>query len=330
MSYILSDSRALVTGATGFIGAHLCSQLVGAGCRVHAASRSEVTGRRNGIAWHCVDLTDAQAVRTLVEDVRPDFVFHLASHVMGAPDLAHVLPAFHANLQTTVNLLTACVARSPRIVLMGSLVEPDPGTGERIPSSPYAAAKWAASDYGRMFQRLYGLPVTIARVFMVYGPAQPDRTKLVPSTIAKLRRGEAVKVGNGERLIDWIYVDDVVSGLLAIARASNVDGDSVDLGSGSLISTRDFVLQLRSLMQSDQELVFGAASDRPHEPVRHANVERSLGQVGWCPNVELAEGLERTIQWYAEEARQASAPVVRSSYEDAPRAWLDFRGHPHS
>jgi len=330
MSYILRGSRALVTGATGFIGAHLCSQLADAGCLIHAASRKEVKAGKDDVTWHRVDLTDAQAVGSLVEEVQPDFVFHLASHVMGAPDLAHVLPAFHANLQSTVNLLTACVERSPRFVLMGSLVEPEHGANERVPSSPYAAAKWAASDYARMFQRLYALSVSIARVFMVYGPAQPDRTKLVPTTIAKLRRGETMKVGNGERLIDWIYVDDVVSGLLAIARSSNVDGESVDLGSGNLISTRDFVLQLKSIMESSTELEFGAASDRPHEPVRQANVERSLSQVSWRPNVGLAEGLQRTVEWYAEEARVSTKASPKISYEEVPRVRLDLSRHPHS
>jgi len=327
MSYILGGSRVLVTGASGFIGAHLCSQLLAASCRVHATSRSELTnGSRSGVTWHRLDLADIHAVRAVIDEVQPEFVFHLASHVMGAPDRVHVLPAFHANLHSTVNLLTTCVERAPRFILMGSLVEPEPGSGERVPSSPYAAAKWAASDYGRMFQHLYGLPLTIARVFMVYGPAQPDRTKLVPNTIAKLRRGETVKVGNGDRLIDWVYVDDVVSGLIAIATSSNVDGESVDLGSGELIATRDFVVRLRSLMQCDTALEFATAADRPHEPVRQANVARSLAQIGWKPLVGLAEGLKRTIDWYSEEVREARVKTGASAQHDSPfRAPLSLR-----
>jgi len=304
MSAELAGASALVTGASGFIGAHLCSSLLQSGCRVHAVSRSEGRQSGPGLTWYRRDLTDSAVVRKLVLETRPDFVFHLASHVMGAPDIIHVLPAFHANLQTTVNLLTACVEVScRRVVLMGSLVEPDVGD-ERVPSSPYAASKWAASDYGRMFHRLYGLPVSIARVFMVYGPAQPDTQKLVPNSIGKLLRGERVKIGNGERLIDWVYVDDVVAGLLAMAEASGIDGDSVDLGSGSLISTRDLALQLKSLLHSKDEIEFGAASDRPHEPVRKANVARSHRQIGWRPRIDLAEGLKRTIEWYAAQTEE--------------------------
>lgn len=300
----LVGASALVTGASGFIGAHLCTALVRAGCHVHAVSRSDGQRASDNVTWYRRDLTDAATVQSLVNEARPDFVFHLASHVMGAPDVVHVLPAFHANLQTTVNLLTACVGAACRkVVLMGSLVEPNVGE-ERVPSSPYAAAKWAASDYGRMFQRLYGLPVSIARVFMVYGPAQPDTQKLVPNSIGKWLRGERVKIGNGERLIDWVYVADVVAGLLAMAEATGIDGDSVDLGSGSLISTREFALLLKSLIPGETEIEFGAASDRPHEPVRVANVTKSAQQIGWRPRVELNEGLKRTVDWYAAQAEE--------------------------
>jgi UDP-glucose 4-epimerase len=307
MKATLKGHRALVTGASGFIGAHLCSALVAHGCEVHGASRGAVesTRRRRGVSFHSCDLTDGAAVRDLVREVRPDFVFHLASHVMGAPDIAHVLPTFHANLHSTVNLLSACVeVACRRVVLMGSLVEPDEGSTERVPTSPYAAAKWASANYGRMFHRLYGLPVSIARVFMVYGPAQRDSSKLVPHAIERLRHGPDLTIGNGERLIDWIYVDDVISGLLAMTEAEGVDGESVDLGSGQLISTRDFVRRIASLMNSSVELKFGAVSDRPHEPIRKANVEASFAKIGWRPGVELTEGLSRTIEWYEDRLRK--------------------------
>jgi UDP-glucose 4-epimerase len=295
----LAGGLALVTGASGFIGAHLCESLVRAGCRVHGVSRAAAPADARGVAWHRAELADAPTVRELVRHTEPDFVFHLASEVMGAPDIVHVLPTFHANLQTTVNLLTACAEiKCQRLILMGSLVEPG-ADGERIPSSPYAAAKWAASDYGRMFNQLYGLPVSIARVFMVYGPAQRDVSKLVPYTIRSLQRGIAPKIMNGERLIDWIYVDDVVSGLLAMAEADGLAGDTVDLGSGELISTRDLVLGITSLMQSKLELEFGAVSDRPLEPVRVADIKASFAKTGWQPRTELRDGLRRTIDWYA-------------------------------
>ena len=231
------STTALVTGGAGFIGSHLCHRLATAGMQVHSVSRRAQAGRE-GLQHHSVDLTDFAAVSRLLDEVRPDYVFHLASHVQGAPDLKHLLPAFHANLQTTVNLLTAVAERGcRRFVMTGSFMEPTASAGDLTPTSPYAAAKWASGAYLRMFGTRYRVPVTTARVFMVYGPAQQDLAKLIPYTIRCLLRGEAPAITSGRRLVDWIYVEDVAEGFLRLALADEAVGRSIDLGSGSLIST---------------------------------------------------------------------------------------------
>jgi nucleoside-diphosphate-sugar epimerase len=300
------DSVVAVTGATGFIGAHLASRLCALGAEVHGIARSEKILEHRQFHPRTLDLCDYKAVESAVRSIKPSYIFHLASHVMGAPDLKHVLPAFHANLETTVNLLTACAETGygqKRVVLTGSLVEPPPGELETIPSSPYAAAKWASSSYARMFHALYGLPTNIARVFMVYGPAQRDESKLVPYVVRTLLAGKAPKITSGQRLIDWINVADVVDGFLAIAAVQGIEGQSVDLGSGKLIATRDFVLTISRLMDAKNSPEFGALPDRPLEPVRTADVERSYQQTGWRPRVSLDRGLRETIEYYRGECR---------------------------
>jgi nucleoside-diphosphate-sugar epimerase len=217
---------------------------------------------------------------------------------MGAPDLHHVLPTFQSNLQTTVNLLSALAeVGCGRMIITGSLVEPEDGV-RTIPNSPYAAAKWAASDYARMFHALYGFPVAIARVFMVYGPGQQDHTKLVPYVIRCVLRGEAPKITSGKHCIDWIFVEDVVSGLMKFAIASGLDGKSVDLGSGFVIATKELVEKICMLMKSKIQPAYGALADRPLEPLRVAKTEESLRLIGWSPTIQLTEGLCRTIDWY--------------------------------
>ena len=233
---------------------------------------------------------------------RPDYVFHLASHVWGAPDLAHVLPTFHSNLHTTVNLLTAIAEVGCRkFVGTGSLVEPDSRSEESVPGAPYAASKWASSDYIRMFHALYQIPGTVARVFMVYGPAQQDRTKLLPYVIGRVLRGETPDITSGRRLIDWVYVDDVAYGLARMALAPNIAGRTVDLGSGVLISTAELVEKICELMKGNVRPRFGAIPDRPMEPTRIARTDETFQMLGWSPQTRLNEGLRRTIQWYREE-----------------------------
>lgn len=294
-----ADQTVLVTGASGFIGSHLCRSLLAAGAVVHALSRSETPMKHERLRHWRTDMTDALSLGQAVATIQPKYVFHLASHVQGSPKVEHVLPAFKANLESTVHLLLALNETQPsRVVLAGSLVEPAPGDPEHTPSSPYAAAKWASAQYARMFHALYGLPTLVARVFMVYGPNQRDLTKLVPYTILSLLKGESPQISSGQRLVDWVYVDDVVDGLKRLATVPGIEGMSVDLGSGEVVTTREIVEIIHDLMGVETTPQFGALPDRPLEPVRKADIARSLDQIGWAPRVDLRQGLLRTIESY--------------------------------
>ncbi len=301
------DSVIAITGATGFIGKHLSRRLCELGAQVHGLARSTQRISHRNYRGHAVDLGVFADVKSCIREIAPNYVFHLASHVMGAPDLQHVLPAFQSNLASTVHVLTACAecgVAEKRVILTGSLVEPPAGELETVPSSPYAAAKWASSSYARMFYALYGLPTSIARVFMVYGPAQRDETKLVPYVVRSLLANTAPKITSGQRLIDWVYVADVVEGFLAIASAPGIEGQSVDLGSGQLIATRDLVLKLVELTGSSLQPEFSALPDRPMEPLRTADVELSFQQTGWRPSISLERGLSEVIDYYRGTLRQ--------------------------
>lgn len=295
----LCDHKVLITGASGFIGLHLCERLTQLGASVHGISRTARTAASEHMTWWQGDVGDIESVRRLFKEIGPDTVFHLASHVYGAPNLEHVLPTFRANLQSTVNLLTAGAEMGcRRMVLTGSLAEPVYEQGERFPSSPYAAAKWASSAYGRMFHALYGLPVILTRVFMVYGPAQRDLTKLIPYVTLSLLQGKAPKISSGARMVDWIYVDDLIDGFIAVATANGIEGSTIDLGSGNLVSIREIVERLESIVQGGPPASFGALQDRPLEPVRVANVKETSSRIGWKPVHSLETGLRTTVGWY--------------------------------
>jgi UDP-glucose 4-epimerase len=299
-----TGQKVLVTGASGFIGAHLCRRLVDAGAEVHALSRRPPSGDRSPLNWWEGDVAEIELVRTLFRKIRPETIYHLASHVMGAPDLHHVLPTFRANLQSSVNLLTAAAENGcKRLVMTGSLAEPEPSRGEMFPVAPYAAAKWASSGYARMFHALYGVPAVLARVFMVYGPAQKDLSKLIPYAILSLLQGKSPAISSGERLVDWIYVDDVVEAYLALAGAPGIEGQTVEIGSGKLVSIREIVGKVVHLV-GGMEPTFGALPDRPMEPVRIADVAQTRERIGWSPRTQLTEGLSRTVEWYKEHLNE--------------------------
>ncbi len=294
---ILKNKRVLVTGSSGFIGSHLCERLASSGADVHGVSRTEGFSEFMSRWWQ-QDLMDPTAVKGLLSQVRPHFIFHLASHVTGSRDAKEVLPTFRNNFMSTVHLLTASAdVGCERIVLIGSLEEPEPGEAPVVPSSPYAAAKFAASAYGRMFHALYRVPVAIARLFMVYGPRQRDLSKLVPYATLSLLRRQPPKLGSGLRPVDWIYVEDVVDGLIALAAAKDVDGATVDIGSGKLVTVREVVELLSRLVAPSMKPEFGALAERPMEQVRVANAAETQARIGWKAETSLETGLSKTIEW---------------------------------
>lgn len=296
----LAGRRTLVTGASGFIGAHLCRKLRALGAEVHATSRQPQPS--GDLAWHRIDLADAAAVDELVAAARPEIVFHLASHVAGARDLELVAPTFAANLASTVHLLGAVARRGcRRFVQVGSLEEPEPGEPLAVPSSPYAAAKMAASGYARMFHALYGTPVVSARLFMVYGPAQKDLRKLIPYLILSLLRGREPKLSSGVREVDWVYVGDVVDGLILAAARDGLGGRRVDLGSGRLVTIRALVGELYRQLAPGSEPPFGSLEDRAMEQVRRARMDETEELLGWRPTTTLEAGLAATVDWYRRE-----------------------------
>ena len=296
----LAGRRALVLGGGGFIGSHLCGQLVRVGADVHATSRQR-RDDEDGIRWLSVDVAELDTVRDAFRRVRPELVFHLASHVAGARDLELVQPTLYGNLISTVNVLTAAQeAGSARIVLAGSMEEPTP-EDQTVASSPYAVAKWAASGYARMFHALYDSPVVTLRIFMVYGPGQQDFRKLVPHVALSLLRGERPRLTSGSRAIDWIYVEDVVSAFLEAASREGLAGETVDVGSGTRLTIHDLVDRLAAIIDSEIEPIFGALPDRPLETTKVADLERTWEILGWRPAVSLDEGLRRTVDWFARD-----------------------------
>jgi UDP-glucose 4-epimerase len=125
-----------------------------------------------------------------------------------------------------------------------------------------------------------------------------------------LLRGEPPKLSSGSRPVDWVYVEDVADAFLTAAQRPDLAGETIDIGSGELVTVRSVVEQIAEMMGTVIQPQFGTLSDRQLETVRAADVEQTLDRLGWQPRTSLAEGLSATIEWFgAEVAGESSLPV---------------------
>ena len=315
----LVGRRVLVTGATGFLGRHLCRRLIRLGAEVHALSRHAApdVGVLPAVSWHRGDLVDAERFTEIVQRVRPVAIMHLASLVQGHRETALALPMLDANTRAAVAVMTAAHAVPDcRVVLAGSIEEP---RGENPPVSPYAAAKSAATGYARLFHAQWELPVTVLRIAMVYGPDQPDDRKLVPYVCSCLLDGSTPSLSSGTRPVDWVYVDDVCDAFVRAATRPDAIGRILDIGSGHTSTIADLVRTLADLAGYRGPLGFGEAGDRRHDLAHVADPAPASYYLGWRATTSLRAGLAHTLAWHREQHGPAAAGAAPGSLTVVPR-----------
>ena len=305
--------RCVVTGGAGFIGSNLTDALLARGDSVTVLDDLS-TGRRsnldeaiaNGAELHEIDIRDAGAVASAFEEARPEAVFHLAAQIDVRRSVAD--PAFDAaiNVGGTANVLEAARnAGTQRVVFIstgGAIygegkdkhLPLDEGAASE-PLAPYGQSKFAGEGYVALYKRLYGLSGVSLRLGNVYGPRQDPlgEAGVIAIFCGRLLGGEKATVfGDGTQTRDYIYVGDVVSAAMAAA-GSDADG-AFNIGTGKETSVLDLIELLGQLGDRDFEADFEPA--RPGEVSRISiDPSRARSELDWEPEVDLAEGMRRTL-----------------------------------
>lgn len=303
--------RAIVTGGAGFIGSNLVDALVQRGDQVRIIDNLS-TGRRENVASALdagadlveADLTDGAAMHQLVNEVRPDAIFHLGAQIDVRRSVADPAYDAHINVEGTINMLEAAraadVARFVNTSTGGAIygegrILPAPEDHPVAPEAGYGQSKFAAEGYCELYRRLHGLGTVSLRYGNVYGPRQDPlgEAGVVAIFCGKLLAGERPTVfGDGRQTRDYVYVGDVVAANLVAADSSG-EG-AYNIGRGVQTSVLEIVEELGALGGRSFEPEFGP--ERPGE-VRHIALDASRAQeeLGWEAEVGLSEGLERTL-----------------------------------
>ena len=293
--------RALVTGGAGFIGSHLVDALVARGDEVHVLDNL-ATGSRDFVPPQAT-LYEADirtdAARVFAEAV-PETCFHLAAQADVGTSVER--PDFDAdvNVVGTVRVLEAARAHGTQVVfsstggaIYGECDGPAREDSPCRPLSPYGIAKLAAEEYLAGWNRLYGARHVALRFANVYGPRQSASLEggVVAIFLERLAGGEATPIfGDGNQTRDFIYVSDVVAGILA---AEGHAGGVFNIGTG--------VETTVNVLHEACRVAAGSGSPPSYAPARPGDVLRSVidpsragTELGWKPQTSLADGLRAT------------------------------------
>jgi UDP-glucose 4-epimerase len=304
----VSAERVLVTGAAGFIGSHLLTALVAAGHDVVAVDNLS-TGRAenvpDGVPLHRLDVNDP-ALERVVAEFRPDVVYMLAFNTNVPKSVRE--PLFDVSSLTgtlaTLELarkyeLRKAVFSSSSFVYGNAACIPTPESEPVVPANPYVITKGAAEQYLQFYKSAYGLDGVIFRYATTYGPGQVGGA--MADYIRSIHQGRAATIyGDGSKTRDYLFVSDVVAANLAALELEH-GGDDVpilNLGTGRETSLYTLYRQIGALLdRPDAEPEF--AADRPGEIMRSAlDTAKVRELLGWRPEVDLTDGLRRTIAGY--------------------------------
>lgn len=292
--------KALVTGASGFVGRHLTDHLRSLGDEVICSDR----------ASDGTDITDADAVRDLIGRVRPEVVYHLAGWADVGASWHSPVDAFRTNAEGTLNVLSAATEFSVERVLAVSsadvygIVEPSelPLTEESPlrPASPYAASKVAADYLGLQAWLGRQLPVLRVRAFNHLGPGQTDRfvASALASRIVRAENegGETLTVGDLSARRDFTDVRDVVRAYRLLVEHGE-PGEVYNVCSGVDLAVRDLADQLVSMARVPLRLEVDPDLLRPVElPVLRGSHDRLTAATGWEPRIDMATTLSDLLE----------------------------------
>lgn len=319
-----SDTRALVTGAGGFIGSHLVRRLLDDGVEVHGVTSTvssvypiRLVDLRDRITLHEANLADRCAMDALVAASRPTHVFHLGAYTHVGKSWQRVDECVQANVQGTVNLLQALSDSGyTRFLNMGTseiygdIEAPFREDKPVNPVSPYAASKYAAERFCKVFYQGYGHPIILLRPFNTYGPAQ-TADRVIPEIIIRALRGQDLRMTQGRQTREFNFVEDIADGLVHAALTPGIEGQLFNLGCAEDVSIRDLTTTILDLMGNPVRAHFGALPDRPTEiwTMRCDNT-RAREILGWKPQHSLRAGLQKTIAWYRAQLTDPRSPFI--------------------
>ena len=316
----MKGRRTLVLGGAGFIGSHLVDALLEGGAQRVAVMDNFFLGRMENLANARASYGDAlevfredasefNALKAVVDEVRPDIVFNLATKALPY-SFFNPVGACRVNMDIALGLAELLrEGRYSRLLHVSS--SEVYGTALRVPmneehplntETTYAAGKAAADLALAAYVRMFELDVATVRPFNNYGPRQNSGSfaAVIPLTIDRIERGELpVLQGDGNQTRDFVHVADTVDLILRVAATDEASGHVLNVGSG--VETRIGDVLRMVCQHMDYTGPIRELPARPADVGRHcADVSRLTSLIGDLSLIPFEKGLVRTVRWYQE------------------------------
>ncbi len=312
----LENSKVFVTGAGGFIGSHLCSELVNLGASVtamlHYNSRSDWSNLeflpeevKNDIKVVKGNVEDSSFMDSATKD--QNIIFHLAA-LIGIPySYEAPLSYVRTNIEGTINVLESGRKNDTELIINTSTSEVY-GTALYTPineihpkqaQSPYSATKISADNLAESYFNSFELPVITVRPFNTFGPRQSARA-VIPTIISQLIKNDKLKLGELGAVRDFTYVDDTVRGFLKCVEHDNNLGEVFNLGYGKAATIEETAKIIMKLMNIDKPIVSDHQRIRPKDSEVFELISdnsKALNLIDWEPKVDFSSGLQMTIDF---------------------------------
>lgn len=304
------NDRILVTGANGFIGGALVPELVKLNYDVYALER--YVSNRYSIPCNCdvktifADLTDYLAVDSLIRQIKPEIVIHLAALSPVSASYDRWQEYIEVNFNATINL-AECLLRHDsnlkQFIYAGTSecygnqkVFPIKETAIYKPNSPYSVSKVASVSYLRYMWEAYQFPVTLLFPFNSYGRAACQHF-IVEKIIRQMLNNKTVCLGDPTPIRDLVYISDHVNGYISTVGCKDAIGESFNICTGKSVTIKELTDKLQDLTGFDGKIIWGTIPKRP------LDIEKLIGDsskakkiLGWHPLVDLDSGLCMTIE----------------------------------
>ena len=296
------NKSILIAGGTGFIGFHLAKKCLSLNWSVTSLSTSTPKKNRKlkKVNYKICDISNYNQVKNKIK-LDYDYVVNCAGYV----DHSHKLKTLKSHYIGCKNLSTHFLnSKIKKFIQIGSCIEYGKIKSPQIESnlnkktfSIYGSAKLLSTQFlVKLFKR-FNFPVTILRLYLVYGPNQ-DANRVIPVTIINALKNKKFNCSNGSQLRDFTYIDDIVSAIIKTLKNSKSSGEIINIGSGNPISIKKVIIKICELIKSGKPQ-FGKIKLRNDEIIKlYPNINKSRKILNWKSQISIEKGLKKTIRFF--------------------------------